>query len=167
MNETEWAYLAGLIDGEGYLNILLHTSPSGRKHGKGYARDFILTICNTQKELLVTVKEKLGFGYIYEHKRKEGTIGANTFTLRFSHNELRGVLPKILPYLLLKKDAAQIMLDSLNIIKEISLSEERENMLLQKGLDFKNSYSKHQTPFMSRGTKRKEENRLHLQKVIV
>jgi hypothetical protein len=159
--ETEWAYLAGLIDGEGYMNILLHTSPSGRKAGRGYARDFVLTICNTSISLLKEMQEKIGFGWICEHKRKRTDAGVNTFTLRFSHNNLRGILPKIIPYLILKKEPAKIMLESLTLIKETK-QKEREQILLANDAAFKIAYSKTHSIFAVRGEKRSKENKSFL-----
>lgn len=123
MEETDWAYLAGLIDGEAYLNIFLHTNPYFKRTTKeGYAREFKLEIASSEKLLLDEVRKRMeNTGIIMEHKRtvKDSPNAHSGYTLRFSHNQLRIILPKIIPYLILKKNLAQLMKDSLGLRKGI------------------------------------------------
>lgn len=99
--ETTWAYLAGLIDGEGYLDIFLHSNPSYRRQmKKGYARQFSLYIANCSKELLENVQKNIGnIGTITKHcyspaaiKRAEGKghfRRVDLYTLRFYAGNLQ------------------------------------------------------------------------------
>jgi hypothetical protein len=142
--EVIWAYIAGLIDGEGYMAIFLHTAPSLRKCGKGYARDFKFTISNTSLSLLESVKAKIekitGFkGDIVEHKHKNN-LHRSCYSLRYYQNALRVILPKVIPYLILKKQAAEIMVAELEIIKTLPSSSKRDAILFLKDKEFKDAY---------------------------
>lgn len=165
IQETDWSYLAGLIDGEGYLNILLHASPSTRKIGRRYTRDFILTISNTSRSLLVSIQSTLGTGCIYEHKRNKENNAASVYSLRFNHNTLRLILPNIIPYLRLKKQPAQIMLEELNIIKTVKQAH-REIIMLEKDNEFAKIIATTRTPYTKRNPKRKLENKEYIEKMV-
>ena len=126
-SETIWAYIAGLVDGEGYFKIR-HIKNSKLK--RGYAREFLLTITNTSKPLLLEVQKQIGLGKIYTHNPKNGN--ANTgYTLRFFAGNCRIILPNIIPYLLLKKKLAEVLLESLNIIRSTHPSKIKEKRLMQ------------------------------------
>jgi hypothetical protein len=136
LEETKWAYIAGLIDGEGYLDIFLHTNPSRRKIvKKGYGREFRCNICNSNKELLNKVQEMIGEKCeLVEHKRKpylQKTQNSG-FTLRFHPTVLRILLPKIIPFLILKKELAQIILEELTIIKKVKGKKRPPKLLREK-----------------------------------
>jgi len=135
LEETKWAYIAGLIDGEGYLDIFLHTNPYFRKNvKKGYAREFRVNICNSNKDLLNKVQEMIGEKCeLCEHKRKpEQTTHHSAFTLRFHPTVLRILLPKIIPFLILKKELAQIILEELTIIKKVRGRKRPPKLLREK-----------------------------------
>jgi hypothetical protein len=139
--ETTWAYLAGLIDGEGYLDVFLHSNPSYRRQmKKGYARQFSLYIANNSRELLENVQKNIGnLGTITKHNYSPATrkraeekgrrYTSDLHTLRFYANNLRIILPKVIPYLILKKQPAEIMLKMLGMVG-IHNAEQRERTLL-------------------------------------
>jgi hypothetical protein len=137
--ETDWAYFAGLIDGEAYIDIFLRQNPTDVKTRRGYAREFKLQVAGSSRKLLEQVQENIGsLGKITTHRRdkEEQEKGWNEYyTLRFSHNQQRMILPKIMPYLILKKPLANIVLRALNIISTIPQSKEREHMLLNLSIE--------------------------------
>ena len=138
--ETAWAYLAGLVDGEGYFDIFLHSNPSYRRETKkGYAREFRLFVSNGSEELLETVRKNIGnIGTIMRHKYKEETTHrVDNYTLRFYQGNLRKILPNLIPHLILKKHVAELMLDMLNLVKKIRNAQLREVTLLQMHEEFK------------------------------
>jgi len=143
INETEiCAYVAGLIDGEGYFAVIRNKSEWLKTHTKrGYCDNISLTICNMNKELLVSVQHILKRGDIVTHRRPNKPP---SFTLRFYPNALRVILPKIIPYLLLKKRQAQLMLSLLNIrqkhMKKKLKDEEFHNMLEKFRAEFERSH---------------------------
>lgn len=148
VKETDWAYLAGMIDGEGYLYVLLHSNPSYRREmKKGYAREFRCFISSGSKDLLEKIQTNIGnIGTITRHKYKPETLKdekyrgkhrVDNYTLRFYQGALRKILPKVIPYLILKKEPAEVMLKMLEIVKKIHNPEQRERtlLLMQKQFD--------------------------------
>jgi hypothetical protein len=99
------AYLAGIIDGEGTLTITRHI----RKDRPGYTRfNLRLAVYNTNLGLLSELKEWFG-GTIMIAER----IGENwkpVGQLAWSEEQLVVLLPKIIPYLLIKREQAEILL---------------------------------------------------------
>jgi hypothetical protein len=132
--ETDWAYVAGMVDAKGNLNVYKHTSPSLRarcKNGRGYLRDFIMFIPSQSKELLADINARLGnsgsvhiYGSVHARKR--------SYTLHLYQNKQREFLPKLIPHLVLKKRLAQLMLEELQLIRDVKDTIEREVKLLEK-----------------------------------
>lgn len=131
--ETAWAYFAGLLDGEGYLYPLMHRNPYFiRTTKKGYGREFRCLIYNGSKDLLETVRANIGMGHIVTHKKesKKEKNRIDTYSLRFYQGNLRIILPKIIPYLILKKALAEIVLEMLHVVTNIRDLQVREITLL-------------------------------------
>lgn len=131
--ETTWAYFAALLDGEGYLYPFMHRNPYFiRTTKKGYGREFRCFIYNGSRDLLETVRKNIGMGHIQPHGKTP-----NYYSLRFYQGNLRIILPKIIPYLILKKKQAEIMLEMLNIVKNVRNQQLRETKLLLLHKQFK------------------------------
>jgi hypothetical protein len=138
--ETTWAYFAALLDGEGYLYPFMHVNPSYIKTTKkGYGREFRCLIYNGSKELLEKVSTDIGMGHIVTHKKesKKEKNRIDTYSLRFYQGNLRIILPKIIPYLILKKKQAEIMLKMLDAVQNIRNQQLRETTLLLLHKEFK------------------------------
>src|SRR3972149_172284 len=100
-DEEFYAYLAGLIDGEGWVGITRRFDP---RYRRGYWEMPIIDVANTNKEVLEIVKERIGFGRIYSQAR--GT-SKPVHHLKFYPTNLRKLLPHIAPYLVIKRDQAE------------------------------------------------------------
>lgn len=105
--EEDWAYLAGIIDGEGYLSIAAHIAPS-----KTYVLRPTLEIGNTDKQMIDFCHKILG--------GKVGTpVIKNRQTLyhrfRLYGKELEYPLQKLLPYLISKKQVAELVLQFITL----------------------------------------------------
>lgn len=100
------AYIAGIVDGEGSLTIHAQKEPSGIYHF--HAK---LSISNTNEKLMIWLKNNLLIGYSYKTKRKQPHNDVYTYTI--SANGLRWLLPQIRPYLVLKKEQADLILEYL------------------------------------------------------
>lgn len=151
--ETDWAYLAGLIDGEGFLDIFLHSNPSIRKTCKrGYSREFKLLIQNSNLAILKFIQElvaSVAKSVICTHKPKPPRLQkVNSYSLRFYHNSIRIILPKLIPYFILKKELAEIIVKELAIISNELPSDKREHTLLSLDRKFR------ETARASEGSKR-------------
>jgi len=105
LSETEKAYLAGLIDGEGSIHFGLNTSETVIPR---------ISISSSNTEVLEWCRNKIGKGYI-------STLSAHSFEGKF-HKETHQfiiqakptVLPfleAILPYLIIKKKQAELVVE--------------------------------------------------------
>ncbi len=87
-----------------------------------------MILSNCSRELLEEISAVLGDkGKITVHKWKKAWTDGQS--LRFNHNEIREILPKIVPYLKLKQKLAELMIESLDIISKEPKSDERSYKL--------------------------------------
>lgn len=100
LTSEQLAYIAGLFDGEGTLVIGKYSA----KSQKNLAYRGFMALANTHVPTLVYVKSLIG-GKIVEQG-----IGKKCYSLSLSANQIRAVLPEILPYLSIKKEQAKVML---------------------------------------------------------
>jgi len=102
MMQVDLAYIAGLIDGEGNMQIT-----SVKVNGKPYFR-FDLRVFNTKRSVLEWCKKTLGVGQVYRDSR---TIsGKFVYQWKASTAQARDVLSMVLPYLKIKRKEALIVL---------------------------------------------------------
>jgi len=109
--DVEWAYLAGLIDGEGSISIGWN---SARRNWSPR-----LTIYNTSRELLENIRTLLGRGYIVTVNFKNSSFKHNRPVYQFGlsrYFDMIQVLKGVMPYLKLKRKHAELMLKFLHIM---------------------------------------------------
>jgi hypothetical protein len=113
LSETERAWLAAIIDGEGTIMIAKRNDPKFRR---GFYYCPILEISNTNRALLDKVWEMIGEGGVYRdgrnnpHWKKKWMYSA-------SSGVMRAILPQILPYLIVKLEQAKTALEYLRYIE--------------------------------------------------
>lgn len=102
------AYAAGLLDGEGSIQI----NPSKGQTGKRY---WCLTIqiSSNNKEVLEWLKNSYGVGSITSWKSKKSTQGKTSYNWRTYSRESGELLAKVLPFMNIKKGQAHIALEFL------------------------------------------------------
>jgi hypothetical protein len=99
--DTFWAYLAALIDGEGSISMC----QNGPR----------MVIANTDLAVLTHVKDSLQCGYIQEKKR--GVKATKPcYNLSFGSRPMRVILPKIIPFMHIKKRRAKVMHEYLQTV---------------------------------------------------
>ena len=101
LTTNQLAYIAGLFDGEGTLVIGKYSI----KSQKNLAYRGFMALSNTYVPVLVYIKSLIG-GKIIEQG-----IGKKCYSLSLSANEIRAVLPELLPYLIIKKEQAEVILN--------------------------------------------------------
>lgn len=100
MTDTEAAYIAGLIDGEGCLTIGKKTKDRYNAH---------LSIANSNRKILEWVVIKTKLGIIYS---RPGTIKSKVvYRVEFRVNEIAALLITILPFLVGKREQADLLLE--------------------------------------------------------
>jgi hypothetical protein len=107
IRKEELAYIAGMIDGEGCLRIYNPTNNDGYNRKS----QTILTIANTNKEVLEWIKNKLDCGNIYvrEHNNPKWKP---VYNLRIaSRLQIIKILKKIKPYIIIKKEKLKELLE--------------------------------------------------------
>jgi hypothetical protein len=104
MTKTELAYLAGIVDGEGCFTIEINPPTTYRK---GTLYTCRLTITNTDKRLLDWLLDKVG-GTVFARKIINGRKPC--FSWRIYANGIDIIVPKIIPYLICKKEEALVIM---------------------------------------------------------
>jgi hypothetical protein len=104
LTKTQLAYLAGIIDGEGCFTIEINPPTSYRK---GTLYTCRLTITNTDERLLKWLVDHVG-GTIHVRKSIKGR--KQCFSWRVYASVIDEIVPKVLPYLICKKDEAMVIM---------------------------------------------------------
>lgn len=100
-SDTEKAYLAGLIDGEGSIQARYRPG----QHG-GY--DYSLTIANTDEAMIRWVEQRWG-GRVYTYAPRSPRH-RQQWTWRVHSNATVSALEDALPYLVTKREHAEVVL---------------------------------------------------------
>lgn len=106
--DIDWARLAVLIDGEGYIGI--GTAFSKKKK---WARPYLyldVRVTNTDPRIVDWCAATFG-GKVYLNRRKEGQEKwSNAFHWAISCNKAEAILRGCLPYFLMKREQAEVAL---------------------------------------------------------
>lgn len=154
MSVAEAAYLAGLVDGEGTIG-LRHKFTKGSKPHQFHPA---LKIANTNLGLLRTVVEMSGNGIIFVRRRPIGQKFCYDYSL--CANQIRHVLPQIVPYLVAKKRQADLVLEFLSMIRTYFGANEKD---IPRILEIKEELS----VLNQRGTLEQEEEGLFAEELTL
>lgn len=115
--KVTYSYLAGLIDGEGYVGIRRCTT----KHDGSLIPEFkpTVVITNTNYHLMQVLKDNF-YGSICHRNRGLKILWKESYSFEFNRSEIRKILPKVMKYLLIKKGQAQTVLDLFKTYKHTS-----------------------------------------------
>ena len=103
--ETQLAYLAGIIDGEGTFYI--GTTNNGRKFNSR------IYVVNTNKELIEWLKNNFG-GLVYQRTSKSNPHWKTRYEWVLDKSAIDTVCHLLIPHLIIKKKHAEIMIDFRN-----------------------------------------------------
>ncbi len=125
--ETEWAYVAGMVDGDGCIAI------AKDRRGNPIHWYYRVSVRITQVEygmsLLLWLRETFA-GHICVGNKVGGKYTRATYNWFVRGRDVKGFLVGILPYLRLKKSQAQLALDFLEFkAKNRATSSRREKNL--------------------------------------
>jgi hypothetical protein len=102
-------YLAGLLDGEGYFGLMKRNGFEKGYRRKGYIPAVKMAFTNKDAEILYVLKEKYG-GNINSSGQRGNTKPSTQWEIKSKIN-LKEFLPKIIPYLIIKKPQAKLLLE--------------------------------------------------------
>src|ERR1700677_677172 len=105
LTPTEWAYLAGIVDGEGFISFV----PRGvSKHGMIRMRAPCVGGSSTNKELIDWVKTRAaGTAAKWDHGMTNSKL---TYNWRVTHLRAVQLIAGCLPYLVIKRKQAELLL---------------------------------------------------------
>ncbi len=110
--EAEKAWLAGVIDGEGSIFL---SKVMNRKTRRGFFYLPTITVSNTNRDFLVRVAQIIGEGTVCLAKRG-GDRERPRWMYMASSGVIRAIVPQIMPYLIVKKERASLMLQFLEFL---------------------------------------------------
>lgn len=99
--ELELIRLAAFVDGEGSIVL-------GMQEGR--ARNLRIQLCNTDPRLILWAKEIFGGTVTKEEKSKKSSNWRNIFRWHVTSKQAELLLKAIAPYLILKKEQAEVAL---------------------------------------------------------
>jgi hypothetical protein len=122
--KTDWAYLAGLVDGEGCITIACGYYFRKDKGKHFWHHQERLTVGNTSRLMIEWIVEKFG-GELYVHpKQYNRRQQFYEWRLRGGKSKYEEILLGILPYLKVKRKQALLLLDYVRL-PQIPLIEQR------------------------------------------
>ena len=113
MSKLTASYLAGFIDGEGYLG--LHPAIRGKNGRTSYSAE--LKIASTDQFIIVWMQKSFG-GIIYE-KKPNNPKHKDSLNWTLQGKNLKPFLQKIHPYLRLKKKQCELLLRKIKLQESV------------------------------------------------
>ena len=110
LTETQKAYIAGFMDGEGTITISKARNKAKTAHIKEFnLRPFII-LGNSNKEVVEWLCDTTGLGMIYGGGKPFKKHWSVIWRWQVTSNQARELLNDILPYLIVKKEEAELAL---------------------------------------------------------
>lgn len=137
VNEKEIAWLAGFIDGEGYIGMERQRKKETSRQAASWLYHPYLIIANSNYNVLRFIKNYIGDGYIYEVRRKKSKSSHKNEKPGFQYklskmDKLKSLLTVLRPYLHLKQQQCDLLLNFINV---------RKNAKVIKGRGYRGSTS--------------------------
>ena len=114
VSSEEWAYLAGLIDGEG--TIALYSNSHG---GSNNCYVTVVRVSNTNLDLINWIVEKFGARIVEYNRERSSSFGHKRLYRAewASRYEVGTILQGVLPYLTAKKELAENLMNFITVPK--------------------------------------------------
>lgn len=103
ISEAELAWLAGFLDGEGYIGIRKRRLPTGNPR-----YTISLDVSHTKREAVEFLQATIG-GSIQQYQRKKGW--KTTYKWRVRDKKAQEIIKQLLPYFKLKQEQAKLALE--------------------------------------------------------
>jgi hypothetical protein len=142
MSKLTAAYLAGFVDGEGYIS--LKRDFHNYRGEKVIYFTAVLKVANTNKEIIEWCKASFG-GWIYKRIWKNGENHKDAYCWQLTGSNLEPFLKKILPYLKIKKEQAKLVLEKIKNQKLNELPYKNISRINDRRLDKMDRNSEYRT----------------------
>lgn len=117
LTETEKAYLAGFIDGEGCISITKYKSKIINRSISYVLKLHIYQSGISGYEMLKTWKNKVGLGFISGNKYPEHPAYKDSHEWQITANDAILLLNEVIPYLVIKQSQAQLAIKFQKMMK--------------------------------------------------
>jgi hypothetical protein len=115
-NEREkWIWLAGVIDTECSLGLYKRPAYERERVKRGFVWAPVLRCASTTPSLLEQIKRICNGGAINQQPF-QSVVRKPQKQFRLSSNGLRRILPKVLPFLIVKRRQAELLLEALSLL---------------------------------------------------
>jgi hypothetical protein len=116
-DKTNWSYLAGLLDGVGCFTIAGSWKPT--KEGKHYLHmNLLISLYNNNLEVMHWLINHFGGTFYVHHPSEQPNHKAGYSWHPKGANNKELLILGVLPYLIIKKEQAQISLDYIRLKKQ-------------------------------------------------
>lgn len=112
VSETDLAYLAGIIDADGHIGLVRRKRSWKRSPDRTHYLRAVMQIGQAKKPLLEHIQRVVGAGTIITNER-----GRVFYNLRFYPGILAWIIPMLMPYLVVKRRQAEIVLQFIEDLK--------------------------------------------------
>lgn len=110
MTEAQLGYVAAALDGEGTISI------SRSKGKRNYEYMLNVVVVNTDIRMIEWLKLTTKIGNISIDDGKRSLNWKTKFIWRLRHYEIEALLQAVLPYLVIKRDQAMLMLEFIPLL---------------------------------------------------
>ena len=132
LSKTEAAYIAGFLDADGCLVLQVKQRKEKDTGRKKIHFHPIIGFANNRIKVLQYIQRKCGgFGSI----KSKNILADRSFDLKFSSSVIRWLLPQIIPYLILKRNQAELLKEYCKITNKVKGGKIKSNLWLK---NFKN-----------------------------
>ncbi len=114
VSSEDWAYLAGLIDGEG--TVALYSNPHG---GSSNCYVTVVRISNTNLDLIDWIVERFGARVVEYNRERSSSFGHKRLYRAewASASDVGTILQGVMPYLVAKKRFAEMLMSFITVPK--------------------------------------------------
>lgn len=116
--EINWAWLAGLIDGDGYVGITRQRKKENTRQSASLIYHPYLIISNSNLKVLEFIKKLIGYGYIHKNKKRNKPNQKPGFQYKLAKmDNLDIVLRAVQPHLRIKQKQCKLLLNFIKLRK--------------------------------------------------
>jgi len=111
--KEKYAYMAGMLDGEGYLGLSKFSGDSSKRYNHKWTYKARVIVSNCNINILNWIKENFG-GFI--SKKPKVVNNYQGYNLQIGY--LEKWLPKVMPYMVGKKKKAELLMEAVKLLNQ-------------------------------------------------